>query len=199
MNKSSFKEISMLTIKLFFICFVVSALLALVNSVTEPVIRTNEQKSFAEAMKQLLPEADNFEEVKDLEFLPTESGVSLESLYKGVKDGELCGYVASTVCSEGYGGDINVMVSITGENKVGEIKIMSISETAGLGAKANTPEFLAQYQGLKADIGVKKNNGGSVEENTISAISGATITSKAVTKAVNCAIEATKAGGAANE
>ena len=199
MNKSSFKEIGMLTAKLFIICFIVSGLLALVNSVTEPVIEKNEQKSFEEAMGQLLPEAEDFEEVKDLDFAPTESGVTLESLYKGVKDGKLCGYVANTVCSEGYGGDINVMVSVTEENKVGEIKIMSISETAGLGAKANTPEFLAQYKGLKAEIGVEKNNGGSADENTISAISGATITSKAVTKAVNCAIEAAEAGGAANE
>lgn len=199
MNKSSFKEIGMLTAKLFIICFIVSGLLALVNSVTEPVIGENEQKNFEEAMQQLLPEAEKFEEVKDLDFVPTESGVSLDSLYKGVKDDEPCGYVVSTVCSEGYGGDISVMVSVSQENKVGEIKIMSISETAGLGAKANTPEFLAQYKGLKAEIGVEKNNGGSAEENTISAISGATVTSKAVTKAVNCAIEAAEAGGAANE
>lgn len=199
MNKSSFKEIGMLTVKLFVICFIVSGLLALVNSVTEPVIGANEQKSFEEAMRQLLPGAEDFVEIKDLDFEPTESGVSLGSLYKGVKDGEPCGYVVNTVCSEGYGGDISVMVSVSRENKVGEIKIMSISETAGLGAKANTPEFLAQYQGLKAEIGVEKNNGGSAEENTISAISGATKTTKAVTKAVNCAIEAAEAGGAANE
>lgn len=199
MKNSVLKEILTLTVKLFVICLVVSGLLGWVNSITAPIIAENDAKDFESAMQELLPEAKEFEEIEIIDYSPTQDGVTIESLYKGVKDDKACGYVASTVCSEGYGGDINVMVSITEENKVGEIKIMSISETAGLGAKANTPEFLAQYKGLKAEIGVEKNNGGSAEENTISAISGATITSKAVTKAVNCAIEAAEAGGAVNE
>ena len=104
--------------------------------------------------------------------------------------------MVTTVCSEGYGGDIKVMVGVNSDKTINKIKIMSLSETAGLGAKANTEEFMAQYSGLKSGIGIEKNNGGNPDNNTISAISGATITSKAVTKAVNCALQAVEEGGA---
>ena len=87
------------------------------------------------------------------------------------------------------------MVGIKDDMTVNKIKIMSLSETAGLGAKSDTPEFMNQYDGLKNGISVVKNNGGSAADNTISAISGATITSKAVTKAVNCALQAAENGG----
>ena len=200
MKKASItKEIFVLTVKLFVICFIVAGLLGFINSITAPIIESNEEKEFDASMQQLLPDAKEFEEIEDIGFASSESGVELESLYKGVDGESICGYVASTVCHEGYGGDINVMVGITDEFKVAQIKIMSMSETAGLGAKAGTDEFSGQYVGLKAGIGVEKNNGGSSDDNTISAISGATVTSKAVTKAVNCALEAAMKEGGQNE
>lgn len=198
-KENAIKEIFVLTVKLFAICLVVAGLLGFINSITEPVIALNEAKEFNLSMQQLLPDAKEFEEVKDFEFSPAEPGVELESLYKGVDGENIRGYVASTVCHEGYGGDINVMVGITNEFKVSQIKIMSMSETAGLGAKAGTVDFSDQYIGLESGIGVEKNNGGSADKNTISAISGATVTSKAVTKAVNCALDAAIAGGGQNE
>ncbi len=193
------KEIFMLTIKLFLICFIVAGLLGFINSITAPIIEINEEKEFNTSMQQLLPDAKEFEEIETSGFAPSKSGVELKSLYKGVDGENVCGYVASTVCREGYGGDINVMVGITDEFKVAQIKIMSMSETAGLGAKANTDDFKNQFIGLKSNIGVKKNNGGSAEDNTISAISSATVTSKAVTKAVNCALDAAQKEGGQNE
>ena len=192
---SSFvKETLILMIKLYLICVVVAGILAFVNAVTLPIIAANDQKVFEESMKKVLPEASEFNEIKEIQFIPSESGVELESIYRSE-----AGYVVTTVCHEGYGGDIKVMVGINKENEVTNIEIMSMSETAGLGAKAGTSEFMSQYSGLKENIGVEKNNGGSPEKNTISAISGATVTSKAVTKAVNCAIEAAKQGGAVSE
>lgn len=180
------KEISVLTVKLLLICAIVSALLAGVNSITKPIIAENEQKNFEIAMQEVLPEASGFEEVNLGDYTPSETGVTLDSLYRADNGG----YVVSTVCSEGYGGDVSVMVGITKDLTVNQVKIMSMSETPGLGAKASEPEFIGQYDGLAAGITVVKNT--APADNQIEAISGATITSKAVTKAVNTALQAAK-------
>ena len=184
-------ETLILMVKLGIICIIVSGLLAYVNSVTAPVISANDQKTFEASMSEVLPDGGSFSE-ENINFTPKESGVELSSIYKA----ENGGYVATTVCHEGYGGDITVMVGIKNDMTVNKIKIMSLSETAGLGAKSDTPEFMNQYDGLKSGIKVEKNNGGNAADNSISAISGATITSKAVTKAVNGALEAAETGGA---
>lgn len=184
-----------LMIKLCVICIIVAGVLAYVNSLTAPVIKANEQKLFNESMTEVLPSAVDFNEVKDFEASDVD-GVYAESVYKSDN-----GYVVTTVCQEGYGGDIKVMVGIKDDLTVERVKIMAMSETAGLGAKASGEDFWGQYSGLKADIGVKKNNGGNSSDNTISAISGATVTSKAVTKAVNYALTVANecAGGGTNE
>ena len=191
-SKETIKEILVLTLKLGVICIIVAGLLAFVNSITGPVIAANEQKVFEASMAEVLPGAESFEKVA-LSFETEDAGVMLNSFYKAEN-----GYVVNTTCKEGYGGDIAVMVGINPDLTINRIKIMSMSETAGLGAKAGQESFWGQYAGLKANIGVEKNNGGSPEKNTISAISGATVTSKAVTKAVNLALSAAE-GGAANE
>lgn len=190
-NKSSFKETFTLMWKLGVICIVVAGLLAWINSMTAPVIEKNEKTTFEQSMTEVLTGVNEFEEV-DISYAPSEAGVKLDSFYKAGDKG----YVVTTVCSEGYGGDIKVMVGVNADKTINKIRIMSLSETAGLGAKANTEEFMGQYSGLKSGIGIEKNNGGNPDNNTISAISGATITSKAVTKAVNCALQAVEEGGA---
>lgn len=178
------KETLTLTIKLLLICAIVTGLLAFVNNVTAPVIAENNQKNFEYTMAEVLPNAGEFSEL-DLEgFTPSETGVTLDSIYQSTSGG----YVVSTVCSEGYGGDINIMVGIYPGGTVSQIKIMSMSETPGLGAKSQNPEFTNQYRNQKGAFTVIKN--AAPEENQIAAISGATITSKAVTKAVNTALEA---------
>ncbi len=178
------KETFTLTWKLFLISAVVTALLAFVNSITKPIIETNDQKNFEIAMTEVLPGAEGFKEYDAKDFTPSENGVTLNS----VNISKSGGFVVSTTCSEGYGGDISVMVGIDENLAVRQIKIMSMSETPGLGAKAKQPGFYEQYNGLTSGIAVIKN--AEVSGNQIAAISGATITSKAVTKAVNTALEA---------
>lgn len=179
------KDTLTLTLKLLIICAVVAALLAFVNQITSPIIEVNNQKTFEEAMGEVLPGESSFSEAPlDSSFAASESGVKVESVYKGNGGG----FVISSVCTEGYGGDVKVMVGISPDLKVKQIKIMSMSETPGLGAKAEETDFLNQYNGLEKGISVVKNQTPSGSE--IQAISGATITSKAVTKAVNAALEA---------
>ena len=87
--------------------------------------------------------------------------------------------------AKGYGGDIDLMVGIDTSGKVTGVSILSISETAGLGMNAKNESFINQYMGKSGTIGVSKNGASDTE---IQALTGATITSKAVTSAVNTAL-----------
>ena len=76
-----------------------------------------------------------------------------------------------------------MMVGISSEGKITGTKILSHSETPGLGAKANNPDFLSQYNKKGGSFNVVKNS--PKDENDIVAVSSATTTSKAVTKGIN--------------
>ena len=180
------KQTAILTVKLFLITAIVAAILGGVNMVTAPIIAQNAEKTFNEAMKEVLPEAKEFQKVEQFDFTPSESGVKVESLYTAGAEG----YVVSAVCAEGFGGDVSVMVGIDSNYNVTKAKIMEMAETPGLGMKASEPAFIDQYEGLGAGVQVDKNGSAGNAEYKVEAISGATITSKAVTKAVNAALEA---------
>lgn len=178
------KEISVLTVKLLLICAIVAALLAGVNTITTPIIAANEQKNFETAMQEVLPDATTFEKIKATNFIPAKVGSRLDSIYLADNGG----YVANVIGTEGYGGDIQIMVGILPDLTVGKLKIMTMSETPGLGAKASASSFLNQYQALSGPVEVIKN--AAPVGNQVQAIAGATVTTKAVTKAVNTALEA---------
>lgn len=97
------------------------------------------------------------------------------------------GYVVTSTSNDGYGGAITVSVGIKADGTVNGIEFLTIGETAGLGMNAQKPEWKAQYAGKNVDqFAVTKS--GAPAENEINAISGATITSNAVTGAVNAAV-----------
>lgn len=177
------KEISTLTAKLLIICVIVAGILAFVNSITAPIIASNEEITFQKSMQEVLDSSDKFEKIDVGDYTP-ENGTTLNSIHKGNNGG----YVVSTTCSEGYGGDIEVMVGITPQLEIKKVLIISMSETPGLGARADSPDFLNQFTGSTKGLEVIKNS--QPHHNRISALSGATITSKAITKAVNSALEA---------
>ena len=102
--------------------------------------------------------------------------------YEGYDNNKnIVGYVFTT-SAKGYGGDIVTMVGVLSDGTVSGMDFLSISETAGLGMNADTDEFKNQYVGKSGEIGLNKNAPG---ENEIQALTGATITSKAVVSAVN--------------
>lgn len=184
------KEISMLTVKLFLITAIVSALLGAVNMITEPIIAENSELSFSSTMKELLPEADKFD-LDGTKLPETSASVKVDEVYCGIdNDGEVVGYVTSAVSAEGYGGDIGVMVGVDNDGKITRVEVTNMNETPGLGAKAQG-SWIDQFSGLGNNIKVDKNGSESDAEYKVEAISGATITSSAVTKAVNAALEAT--------
>ena len=102
--------------------------------------------------------------------------------------GDVSGHIIIVTSHEGYGGDIQLAVGFDSDNVITGISVLKIGETAGLGMEAkDDPSFLKQYVGKKVDSFVVTKNGAAKDEE-IDAISQATITSKAVTNAVNMAL-----------
>lgn len=100
--------------------------------------------------------------------------------------GNIVGYVLTVTSHEGYGGDIQFTMGVTNEGLLNGISILSISETAGLGMRAE--EVLKpQFAGKSAEK-YEYTKTGAVSENQIDAISGATITTNAVVNGVNAGL-----------
>ncbi|MBE6827840.1 MAG: RnfABCDGE type electron transport complex subunit G [Ruminococcaceae bacterium] len=190
MKNSKIREIVIPTLSLFLICLVATALLGFTNRITEPRIKQLAAETEQKTKAEVLSTADSFSEAKTLEYDGREY-----TYYEGTKDGSLAGYVFST-SAKGYGGDISVMVGVDAEGSVTGVSILEISETAGLGMNAKNESFRNQFAGKNSEISVIKN--GTPSDNEIQALTGATITSKAMTKAVNTALELYKIAGGEN-
>ena len=171
MNGKDIKVIVKTAVSLFLICAVAAGILALVNNVTAPKIAENSEKSATEARQTVLPDAESFEEF-------TLSGG--ETGYKGIKNGKVIGYVFTTTANS-YGGELEVMTGFDKNGTITAISILSIDDTPGLGMNAKKESFYGQFSGLSGELAVNKDGG------EIVAITSATITSRAVTKAVNAA------------
>ena len=113
-------------------------------------------------------------------------GAVINEAAEAQKGGETIGYVVTATDKNGYGGDIQLSVGIQSDGTVTGISILSISETAGLGMNADTPEFKKQYADKKTEQFYVDKDGGEGEQ--IDSISGATITTRAVTGAVNASL-----------
>lgn len=102
---------------------------------------------------------------------------------EAAKQAVLCGqegYTAEGTCKDGYGGDITLMVGFKRDKKtVISYKVLAASETPGLGMKLKTPEFADQFKGKDGRALKVKKDGGEIE-----AITSATITSRAVCRAI---------------
>jgi len=171
------KENLKLGIKLLIIAGIAGLLLGFAYQITKGPIEAKAKEEQSLAMKELLPAAGDFKKSeKDFS-----SDKSIESIFEGSKDGKVSGYLF-TVKSSGYGGPITMMVGISTEGKVEGIKILSHTETPGLGSNAEKPKFRDQYKGKSAE---KELSIGA----DIQAMTGSTITSKAVTNGVNTAIK----------
>lgn len=179
------------TIILTIITVISGLALGLVYEITkEPIAQAQEQAKI-EAWQTVFPEAELDEFVAaDVDTAVADQVVS-DLGVKATVD-EVCtvgdqGYIITVTDSEGYGGDIQITVGIDTEGSVTGISFLSISETAGLGMRANSdPTFTAQYVGKQTEKFYVSKDGGEGEP--IDALSGATITSRAVTGAVNTAL-----------
>ena len=176
------KDIFRLGAILFVICAVASLMLSLTNNITAPVREQRNIQANNESRQEVLQVAEEFSEVKDVK------GDLIEEVYQGTKGGEVVGYTIKTT-PKGYGGKVEVMVGISNDGKISGVKIGNHSETPGLGSKSADPSFKDQYNGKSTKTPLNVVKGNASNENDIVAISGATITSKAVTAGVNAAMD----------
>lgn len=176
------KDILKLGITLFAICAVAALVLGVTNNITAPVIEERNIQASNEARKIVLSEADEFKELDGMN-----SDIVLE-VYEGIKDGQVIGYTIKT-SSKGYGGAIELMVGISKDGKITGVEIGNHSETPGLGSKATEPMFKNQYVNKDVLNSLLVVKGSTNNDNEISAISGATITSNGVTNGVNAAMK----------
>lgn len=158
---------------LLLIAAVVAGLLGLVDHITANKIAAINQEKTAASMEQVLP-ASAYNEMDY-----TGSDPLVKALYEAVGSG----YVVE-VTPAGFGGTIDMVVGVSVDGTVTGVSIISMSETSGLGANAARDSFREQYIGKTGDLAVSKDGG------EIDALTGATITSRAVTSGVNSAVAA---------
>lgn len=178
------------TVILTLITLIAGLGLGFVYEITKDPIAQAQDDAKKKAWQEVFPEAD----MNDFEALDVDQVVAddaVKAVGANATVDEVCkagedGYVITTTSKEGYGGNIQITVGITADGTVSGISILSISETAGLGMKATEPAFYGQYEGKQTEKFAVSKDGGEGEP--IDAISGATITSRAVTAAVNVAL-----------
>ena len=170
------RNVIVLGLKLFLLAAVAGLALGLTNMITAPAIQVQAEQAADAARRAVLPAAGTF---------------TAQTAPEGMKDA-YAGYDASgalvgktgTIVTKGYGGEIEITVGLDMNGVITGVSIggSSFSETAGLGARAKEAWFGEQYIGKTTPIAIVKDGG------EIDAITSATITSRAVTNAVNAAV-----------
>lgn len=179
---------------LFAITLVAGLCLGFVEKITKEPIAKAQQEAKNKAYKEVFADADVFEITDELKVALENSEAILEAegygqiiMEEGVaalKDKEIIGYIFTVTSKEGYGGEITLAVGVDMKGVFTGYEILAIDETPGLGMKASEEEFKSQFEGKDA-AGIDWTKTGASKDNEIDAISGATITTKAITKAVN--------------
>ena len=178
------------TLILTMITLIAGLALGVVYEITKDPFAQVQEKSKKEAWQAVFPEAD-LNDFEETEVDQKAADQAIADMGVNATIDEVCtvgdqGYVITTTDKDGFGGSIQITVGITTDGTVNGVSILSISETAGLGMKATEPAFYGQYEGKQAEKFVVSKDGGDGEP--IDALSGATITSRAVTGAVNAAL-----------
>ena len=169
-----------------------------VYEITKEPIARQEAQAKAEAYEQVFTDAAAFEEVKmDDTLLQTirdqldQEGYKAQSIEEIMRaedqSGEMLGYAFTVVTSEGYGGDIRFSMGVQNDGTLNGISILSIGETAGLGMNADTPAFKDQFVGKQVEK-LQYTKSGATQDDEINAISGATVTTNAMTNGVNAGL-----------
>lgn len=183
-------------IALTIITLVAGALLGVFYDMTKGPIEQAEFEKKQKAYQAVFTEATAFEANEELQAKATSqeihaegvTGAYISEILEAKNDaGEVLGYVMSFASKEGYGGEIIVSMGIDLTGTITGLQVLTANETAGLGAKCKDAEFASQFTGIK-DSTVTYTKTGKTNPNEIDAIGGATITTKAVTNAVNNAL-----------
>lgn len=187
------------TLSITVITLVAGLALGIVQDITAGPIARQAELAKQEAYKAVFQDATSFEEylpdetkqAVDLVTYLDENGYSaqtIDEIMEALDDsGEILGYAFTVTTSEGYGGDIQFAMGVQNDGTLNGISILSISETAGLGMKADTDEFKDQFKNKQVEK-FQYTKAGASADDEIDAISGATITTNAMTNGVNAGI-----------
>ena len=192
---------------LLVITLVAGLVLGLVFQITKEPIAEQEAKAKQAACQEVFQDAASFEAVEVAAVDASQwaqAGYAQESVDEVMSavdaSGNVLGYVITVTTKEGYGGDIRFSIGVRMDGTVNGMSILSISETAGLGMKAEDV-LKPQFAGKQVEKFEYTKNG-STSDAQIDAISGATITTNAVTNGVNAGLyyfQTELGGGSANE
>ena len=169
-----------------------------VYEITKDPIARQEAQAKAEAYEQVFTDAAAFEEIEmDDTLIQTirdqldQEGYKAQSIEEVMRaedqSGETLGYAFTVVTSEGYGGDIQFSMGVQNDGTLNGISILSIGETAELGMNADTPAFKDQFVGKQVEK-LQYTKNGATQDDEINAISGATVTTNAMTNGVNAGL-----------
>ncbi len=200
MNNSDKKKSSIIkdAAILFAITLIAGFALGFVHEITLPAIEAQQLKTKTEAYQKVYPEAADFtkDEALTLQVAESREVLSANGYEKATIDdavvaldnaGIKIGYVITVTTQEGYKGGITVSVGYGLDGVVKGMEVITINETAGLGAKVAEDGFKSQFVNKKTDQ-FEYTKSGAIAENQIDAISGATITTNAVVNEVNAGI-----------
>lgn len=191
LNSKAFKN----CLALLLITLVAGLALAFVNEITLKPIETAEYNAKMAGYEEVFQSAE-FAEIDNssqlIDEYNSDKNCSVDDVL-AVKDenGNVVGYVMSATSPSGYGGNVTVAIGINcADDSITGMKVLAQSETAGLGARCTEDEFKSQFKTLSANV-IAYVKGGNADHtnNEIDAISGATITTNAVTEAVNTATD----------
>jgi len=183
------KDTLRLAITLTLIAAIAGLILSLVEAVTREPIAEQRRLETLRALQTVLPAFDNSPDADTVELTvgKDKKGKEIKRLfYRGRTEAELSGIAFTVRSPEGYSGNIDIMVGIDAEGKVTGLEILTHAETPGLGDKITHEPFKSQFKGKSldnADWRVKK-DGGAFDQ-----ITGATISPRAVVKAVAAGLE----------
>ena len=174
------------TIILFVITLVAGICLGTVHDITLDPIAQAQEAAATKTYQEVYPDAASFDEPQELADAVTAAADSISEWGFGkvtINDAK----EALDASGNQIGGNVQIAVGITNEGELTGIGFLSISDTPGLGMRAKEPDFKDQFIGKKAE-NLEVTKTGASADNQIEAISGATITSKAVTNATDAAI-----------
>ena len=168
---STMKEIVKPTVVLLLICLVVTACLVGTYQLTAPVIAAQGEAEANAARREVLPEGDDFEKIEIDQTLIDQGIVEVYKATNGA------GITVQAV-GKGYGGDISGMTGLEADGAIVAVKVLTSSETPGVGTKTAEPDFLDQFLGKTGDV------------DDVQTIAGATVSSNAMKGILNATLSA---------
>ena len=174
------KNIVRIALALALVCLVAAVSLSAVNQLTRGEIERRKAEELAESLRVVFPAAESFKELPVPAEIPKREGASILAVYEAFTEGKSQGYVFR-VYTMGYGGEMVLLLGIGKDGTFTGMQVLEHQETPGLGSNITEETFRSQFVGKSVDdpFEVRKD---------IQAITGATISTRAVASACRGAI-----------